>query len=127
MTWNETHERTRIIHEVEEAASSDLSGAVPWREEWSQYFDGPDCLVKALRARWNRMCEAQLDADVVADSFTEVYGSLRRAHAGVLAILARADAGLETTARAVIPVAPRVVVQAKRRLFHFNGGPVLPG
>ncbi|NHA00899.1 hypothetical protein G5V59_15865 [Nocardioides sp. W3-2-3] len=59
MTWNETHERIRIIREVEAAAAADLTGALPWREEWNAFFNGPAGLVAALRSRWHHMCEAQ--------------------------------------------------------------------
>ena len=38
MTWHETHERTRIIREVEAAAAIDMSGRLPWRESWAPYF-----------------------------------------------------------------------------------------
>ena len=73
MTWNETHERTRIIREVEAAAAADMSGALPWREEWSQYFATPAVLVEALRARWNHMCEAQLDTRANEDDVRATY------------------------------------------------------
>ena len=44
MTWHETHERTRIIREVEAAAAIDMSGRLPWRESWAPYFgDRPVC------------------------------------------------------------------------------------
>ncbi|KRC53216.1 MULTISPECIES: hypothetical protein [unclassified Nocardioides] len=125
MTWNETHERTRIIREVEAAAAADMSGALPWREEWSQYFATPAVLVEALRARWNHMCEAQLDTRANEDEVRAAYTRLRRTHAGVLAIIAQADAGVELTARLVAPI-PTAVSHARRRLFQFHGGPVLP-
>lgn len=123
MTWNETHERTRIIREVEAAAAADMSGALPWREEWAQYFTSPAGLVAVLRARWQHMCEAQLDDRVPEDEVEASYRRLRRTHAGVLAILAQADAGVDLTARLVAPM-PTAVAHARRRLFR--GGPVLP-
>lgn len=89
MTWHETHQRTRIIREVEALAAADLSGALPWRAEWSAYFDGPGALLTALQARWDRMCETQLDT-TDDDQFRATYGRLRRSQAGVLAILRHA-------------------------------------
>jgi hypothetical protein len=50
MTWHETHERTRIIREVEAAAAVDMSGRLPWRESWTAYFDDRSSLLAALRA-----------------------------------------------------------------------------
>ena len=69
MTWNETHTRTAIIREVEAASALDMTGALPWREEWAPYFGSPEGLLKALRSRWNRMCEAQLDISTGEDVF----------------------------------------------------------
>ena len=89
MTWSETHERTRIIREVEAAAATDMSGAVPWREEWRPYFDGPTALVTALRARWQHMCEAQLDTQTGEDELQATYARMRRTEAAVLLILRR--------------------------------------
>lgn len=93
MTWNETHERIRIIRAVEAAAAADMTGALPWCEEWGTYYDGPAGLVTALRARWNRMCEAQLDARFGEDELQVTYNRMRRTQAGVLAIIRAADAG----------------------------------
>lgn len=125
MTWTETHERTRIIREVEAAAAVDMSGALPWREEWSQYFAGPEGLVAALRSRWARMCEAQLDVRDGEDQFADTYARLRRAEAGVLAIFHRVDH--EADHHVTLTTAPTQVPEpARARRFHFHGGPVLP-
>ena len=128
MTWNETHERTRIIREVEAAAALDMTGALPWREEWGTYFDGPAGLVAALRARWNRMCEAQLDARNGEDEFQDTYNRLRRTQAGILAILRRAESGAVAAAPAVLalPGARHVASPRKVRRVRFHGGPTLP-
>ena len=45
MTWQETHARTRIIREVEAAAAVDMTGALPWREEWVPFFGSPEGLL----------------------------------------------------------------------------------
>lgn len=128
MTWNETHERTVIIREVEAAAAADMSGALPWREEWSEYFAGPTGLIKALRARWHHMCEAQLDALGGEDQFHDTYGHLRRTQAAILAILQCADAADAGThgVDLLLLTGPRpVVAKARSRRFAFRGGPVL--
>ena len=129
MTWNETHARTRIIREVEAAAAVDMTGALPWREEWAPYFGGPEGLLKALRARWDRMCEAQLDIRTGEDVLQETYQQLRRTQAGILAILRKAgetaEAGaagakvLALTGSSLVP-SPR-----KGRGARFWVGPVL--
>ncbi len=123
MTWNETHERIRIIREVEAAAAADMSGALPWREEWNQYFSGPHGLVAALRSRWQHMCEAQLDVQDGEDQFHDAYTRLRRTQAAILAILQRVDAaGMDLLTLTGPRPAPSV---ARARRFHLRG-PVLP-
>ena len=126
MTWNETHARTAIIREVEAAAAADMSGALPWREEWSQYFGSPDGLVKALRARWTRMCEAQLDVRYGEDLLHDTYQQLRRTQAGILAILKNAgEAPVEAGAKMLaLTGASRVAAPARSRANRFWVGPV---
>ena len=87
MTWHETHERTRIIREVEAAAAVDLSGRLPWHESWTPYFGDQNALLIALRARWDRMCIAQLDELTTPEQVRETERRLRRSNAGVLRIL----------------------------------------
>ncbi|GAB3251625.1 hypothetical protein [Nocardioides dilutus] len=87
MTWHETHERTRIIREVEAAAAVDMSGRLPWRDSWSAYFGDRSGLLTALRSRWDRMCIAQLDELTSPEQVRETERRLRRSNAGVLRIL----------------------------------------
>ncbi|HWJ11714.1 MAG TPA: hypothetical protein VNS46_20200 [Nocardioides sp.] len=129
MTWNETHERTRIIREVEAVAAADMSGALPWREEWNQYFTGPQGLVTVLRSRWQHMCEAQLDVQHGEDQVQDAYSRLRRTQSAILAILQRADAA-HAAADALdllTLTGPRPAPSpARARRFQLHGGPVLP-
>jgi hypothetical protein len=126
MTWQETHARTRIIREVEAAAAVDMSGALPWREEWAPFFGSPAGLLTALRSRWNRMCEAQLDVRTGEDVFADTLTHLRRTQAGILAILRRAaseeGAGAEAKVLALTG-APRMPASRKGR--RYRGGPVI--
>jgi hypothetical protein len=128
MTWQETHKRTEIIREVEAAAAADMTGALPWREEWVPYFGSPDGLLKALRARWNRMCEAQLDNRTGEDVFADTLTRLRRTQAGVLAILRRAgetaEAGVDGAR--VLALTGASLVPAPRKGRKLRGGPVKP-
>ncbi len=130
MTWTETHARTAIIREVEQTSARDLTGALPWREEWTQYFGSPEGLLKALRARWNRMCEAQLDIRTGEDVLQDTYGQLRRSQAGILAILRKAGEaggqGVDNGAK-VLALAGAAVTAApgKARGARFWVGPVL--
>lgn len=124
MTWTETHERTRILREVEAIATADMSGAVPWRAEWAPYFAGPAGLVAALRARWNRTVEAQLDERSGPDEVAAAYARLREAHAGVLRIIEDRTAPVERLLR--FTEAPRTTEPHRRRTLRFRGGPVLP-
>lgn len=122
MTWTETHERIRIIREVEAAAAADLSGALPWREEWNAFFNGPAGLVAALRSRWNHMCEAQLDVQGREDQFDDSYGRLRRTQAAIVAILQRAD----VSAVEVLTLTGPRPLPSSTRSRRFHRGPVLP-
>lgn len=131
MTWQETHTRTNIIREVEAAAALDMSGALPWREEWSAYFGSPEGLLKALRARWQRMCEAQLDARSGEDVFADTYRQLQRTHAGILAILRKAAdtstdsaAGGVAAGAKVLALTGASLVPAPRKSRRLRGGPV---
>ncbi len=130
MTWEETHNRTRIIREVEAAAAADMTGALPWREEWAPFFGTPEGLLKALRARWNRMCEAQLDVRAGEDVFADTLTQLRRTHAGILAILKKASEAGESGVGAgakVLALTGASLVPVPRKVRHsrFWVGPVL--
>lgn len=87
MTWTETHERYRIIREVVAAAEADPSGKLPWREEYAGTFGTPDDLVAALRLRWQRTCEAQLESHLSDEELQERHRKLLNDHAAVLRIL----------------------------------------
>jgi len=89
MTWHETHERTRIIREVEAVTAVDLTGHLPWKHSWAPFFGDRDGLLQALRARWERMCQAQLDTHATEPAFQDAHQRLRRTHVGILRILER--------------------------------------
>ena len=75
MTWTETHERHRIIREVEAAATADPTGALPWRDEYAVYYGDRDGLLAALRHRWERTCQAQLDSHLPEECSTSATAS----------------------------------------------------
>lgn len=127
MTWQETHERTRIIREVEAAAAVDMTGALPWREEWAPFFGSPEGLLKALRARWNRMCEAQLDVRTGEDVFADTLAQLRRTQAGILAILRKASETSEqgVAGAKVLALTGASMVPTPRKSRRYRGGPVI--
>jgi hypothetical protein len=91
MTWHEshssTHERLRIIREVEAAAAVDMSGRLPWRESWSACFGDRHGLLIALLERWERMSPARTDELTSPERVRETERRLRRTDAGVLRIL----------------------------------------
>ena len=87
MSWTETHERYRIIREVVAAAEADPSGALPWRPEYAASFGTPEGLVTALRHRWQRTCEAQLEAHLSDEELQERHRQLLADHAAVLRVL----------------------------------------
>ncbi len=87
MTWLETHERTRIIREVEAVAVVDLTGRLPWKAGWASHFGDREGLLDALRERWERMCLAQVAHDRGGRGLRDGEQRLRRTHAGMLRIL----------------------------------------
>ncbi len=87
MTWTETHERYRIIREVVAAAEADPTGTLPWRVGYAASFGTPEALVAALRQRWQRTCEAQLEAHLSDKEIQERHRKLMTEHAAVLRIL----------------------------------------
>lgn len=99
MTWTETHERHRIIREVEAAAMADPTGTLPWRDDYAALFGDRDGLLFALRHRWERTCQAQLDTHLPEHVLDERYRELHRRNAGVLRILDR-----YAVARTAVPV-----------------------
>lgn len=105
MSWTETHERYRIIREVVEAAQADPTGALPWKAEYAASFPTPDDLVAALRQRWQRTCEAQLEAHLSDEELQERHRTLMNDHAPVLRILDRYVAVTPKPATRLTPVA----------------------
>jgi hypothetical protein len=87
MSWTETHERYRIIREVVAAAEADPTGTLPWRPEYARSFGTPEGLVAALRQRWQRCCQAQLEADMTDEQIQQRHRELMVEHAAVLRIL----------------------------------------
>jgi len=87
MTWTETHERYRIIREVVRAVEADPSGALPWRDEYAEYFGNREGLVNALRSRWLHTCRAQINSSMSEAELKEAHRKLLRTHAAVLRVL----------------------------------------
>jgi hypothetical protein len=88
MTWFETHERTRILREVEAHAAVDVSGTLPWNDAWAPFFADRAGLLAFLFARWDRMCVAQLSDLTSPEAVRAAAEQMRRSNAGVLRILA---------------------------------------
>jgi hypothetical protein len=87
MAWHETRGRIRILREVEAAAAVDMSGRLPWRESWSDFFDDRDALLSALGTRWERLCLTRLEELDTPEEVRTAERRLRRTDAGVLRIL----------------------------------------
>lgn len=104
MTWN-IYERLRIIRVVEAVAAVDMSGALPWRDEWGTYFGGPVGLIAALRTHCAHWSPATPDPE--GDDPGEVDVRIRRSVVGVLEILHRYDAGNASEPRLLRLADPR--------------------
>ena len=89
MTWTETHDRWRVLQEVEAAANADGTGELLWKPEYAAHFNTPQELVAALAHRWDLMIEAQLDPALHEDYLDERRRDLVREHAGLLRVLKR--------------------------------------
>jgi hypothetical protein len=105
MSWSETHERYRIIRKVVATAERDSTGTLPWRDEYATSFGTPDGLVAALRQRWQRTCETQLEATMSDDEIQTRHRELLIEHAAVLRILDRYVAIAPRPATHLSPVA----------------------
>ena len=126
MTWQETHARTRIIREVEAAAAVDMTGALPWREEWVPFFGSPEGLLTALRSRWNQLREAELDVRTTGeDDLNDTLVQLRRTQAGILAILRKASETEDGVGAEVLALTGASMVAAPRKSRRYRGGPVI--
>lgn len=102
MTWTETHERTRIVLEVERAALAHPTGELPWRDEYAPWFADRHQLVAFLRARWLRHLICQTDG-LDEEAAARVAARLERTHAPILLILARYDARHTSTGSVPVP------------------------
>jgi hypothetical protein len=105
MSWTETHERYRIIREVVEAAEADPTGTLPWRVEYVTLFGTPDGLVAALRQRWQRTCQAQLEAHLSDAELQARHRQLMADNAAVLRVLDRHVPVTPTSMADLTPVA----------------------
>ena len=105
MSWTETHERFRIIREVVEAAEADPTGTLPWREEYADLFGDRDGLVTALRHRWQRTCEAQLDPNLSEEQMKDHHRRLLAQNAAVLRVLDTYVSSATVPTRVITPVA----------------------
>ena len=100
MTWTETHERTRIVAEVEAAMLARPTGELPWSEDYSPWFTDRHQLVAFLRARWLRHLVVQTDG-LSREAARRVRADLELTFAPVLLVLARYDAQQRPAAVAV--------------------------
>ena len=70
-----------------EAAETDPTGTLPWREEYAELFGSREDLINVLRTRWQHTCEAQLDSSMSELELKEAHRKLLNTHAAVLRIL----------------------------------------
>lgn len=78
MTWEQTHERYRLLNRAEEILRSDPEGRLPWGEEYAAAYASPDALAQALRHRWRIRFEAADDPELAADVRDGLLARMRR-------------------------------------------------
>lgn len=90
MSWSDTNRYYAALRQVEAELDRRRDGAIPWSPEYAAIFGDRDGLVAALRLRWQRMTEAQVDApDDAPFRRREQERGLAAAHPGLLLALAR--------------------------------------
>ena len=87
MTWTETQRRQEVLREVGAIADVRMDGVLPWSDEYSDAFDGPDDLLRELEYRWRIHTECQLDPHLRKPDFDERWIDLHQRFEGVLRIL----------------------------------------
>lgn len=61
MSWHETHERSHVLREVDDAIAAHPGAGVPWHESWALLFGDADGLMTFLRSRWSLRLADQAD------------------------------------------------------------------
>lgn len=92
MTWEQAHRRYAALREIERLADADATGALPWTPAYAEVFGSRDLLLVALRHRWRTLVECQVDPELGAEVLQRTRVRLESEHAGLLRVLARADA-----------------------------------
>ncbi|MER7558674.1 hypothetical protein ABTZ46_17140 [Nocardioides sp. NPDC126508] len=76
MTWNQTHERFRLLNEAEAELRSGLAHRLPWSPAYADAFGTPERLAQALRHRWRTRFQAQLDPALSQDDYEAAFADL---------------------------------------------------
>ncbi len=92
MSWTETNLRQRTLREVAAHIENDSFARLPWNDGYAELFGDETALVNALRCRWNRLVEAQLDPDLPEYVLDELRSGLMADNAGLRRLLARYSA-----------------------------------
>ena len=87
MTWSETRRRHDVLREVRAAAAVRRDGVLPWSDDYTDAYTGPDDLLRDLAYSWRIHVEAQIDTNSTEIEMEERWDALYRAFPGVPEII----------------------------------------
>ncbi|MGH3349018.1 MAG: hypothetical protein ACRDPS_00015 [Nocardioides sp.] len=76
MTWNQTHERYRLLNEAEAELRAGFARRLPWSPAYAELFGTPERLAQALRHRWRIRFQAQLDPALSPEDYEAAFADL---------------------------------------------------
>jgi hypothetical protein len=87
MTWSETRRRQDVLREVKAIAAVRQDGVLPWSDDYTDAYTGPDDLLRDLAYSWRIHVEAQVDTNSTEIEMEERWDALYRAFPGVPEII----------------------------------------
>lgn len=85
MSWTDTHRYYSLLRDVEAELDRSPGAALPWRAEHQAVFGTPRRLLDALRLRWARLVQAQVEEGTWGGDLVR----LSAEHPGLVRLLAR--------------------------------------
>ncbi|MFE6506791.1 hypothetical protein ACFVDI_00115 [Nocardioides sp. NPDC057767] len=95
MTWSQTHERYRLLNEVEAELRAGLARELPWTPAHEEAFATPERLAQALRHRWRIRFQAQLDPALSPEDYEATFADLLAELAPLMGLIGTHELGEE--------------------------------